>query len=206
MVRPRCCAERKQPRRDTREKGKMIVGVAGALERDTHERAEICGKGWRDKGIALNDPGIAIRRLLADSRAIDQCHAQAALDEMQRDRRTDDSGAQNHCVGACHSSISPASRGSPLLYGMDRGRTPWPCHRERPHVVPLLKPLAMRLRQYPKAQAIVERMDAACDTSCDCIRINSSIRLLLLEPGLADPLAPFPLDPSPEDPAFGAPA
>lgn len=71
---------------------------------------------------------------------------------------------------------------------------------------PLLKPLAMRLRQYPKAQAIVERMDAACDTSCDCIRINSSIRLLLLEPGLADPLAPFPLDPSPEDPAFGAPA
>lgn len=70
----------------------------------------------------------------------------------------------------------------------------------------LLKPQAMRVQRYPKAQAIVERTDAACDTSCDCNRINSSIRLLLLEPGLADPFVPSPVVPSAENPAFGVSA
>lgn len=70
----------------------------------------------------------------------------------------------------------------------------------------LLEPQALRPQRCRKAQAIVESTDAACDTSCDCNRINSSIRLLLLEPELPDPFAPSPVDPSPEDPAFGVPA
>ena len=82
----------------------MIIGLARALEGNTNERAQLRGERWRKHRVALDDTGIAIGGLLAQAGAIKQRDAQAALGEMQRDRRADDAGAEHDGVRARHSS------------------------------------------------------------------------------------------------------
>src|SRR5450759_2297439 len=84
----------------------MIVGLAGALDRDAQQRAWIGGKRRREDRVALYNAGIAIGGLLAHAGAIDQRDAHAALDEMQRDRGADNAGAEHNRIGACHGFFS----------------------------------------------------------------------------------------------------
>src|SRR5262249_14696930 len=98
--------EREQPWRHARQERQMIVGLAGALECDAQECACIRWEGRRKYRVALDDAGVAIGGLLADSCPINQSHAQPAFGEMQRYRRADNSGAENHRIRACHAKSS----------------------------------------------------------------------------------------------------
>ena len=59
----------------------------------------------------------------------------------------------------------------------------------------VLKRPAKPLQQSTNRYAVVESADAACVTSCDCIWINFSIRLLLPDP-FDEPLPDPPFDES----------
>jgi hypothetical protein len=114
-------AERQQPGQRLRQKRQMVIGLAGALERDAQQRGRIGGKRRRQDRVALDDAGIAERGLFAHAGAIEQRDAQAALGEMQRDRSADNAGAEHDCIGAGHGYPSPSSfTWQPHLYGMDR--------------------------------------------------------------------------------------
>src|SRR5215475_10955666 len=80
----------------------MIVRLARTLERDADKAANIRWEcGWK-YCVAFDDPGVAIGRLLADARSIDERNAHPASGEVQRYRCADNAGAQNHCICACH--------------------------------------------------------------------------------------------------------
>ena len=89
-----------KPRRDVRQKGEMIVGERGTLQCNAHKLGKARRKGGRKNGIAFDDAGIAVRRALARAAAIDQCHGQTALGEVECDRGADDTGSKHDDVAA----------------------------------------------------------------------------------------------------------
>src|SRR6516164_1992265 len=62
-------------------------------------------KHRRKYRVPLDDTGVAIGCLFADSRAVDQGNTDPAFCEMQRRRCADNSGTENHCISTCHTRL-----------------------------------------------------------------------------------------------------
>src|SRR5271168_3144604 len=56
----------------------------------------------RKNRVAFDDAGIAVGRALACPAAVNQRDRKPALDQMQRDRGTDDAGAKDDDIGSRH--------------------------------------------------------------------------------------------------------
>ncbi len=91
-----------QPRRDLQEIAPMVVRLGRALERDLDELLQAARERGRKHARADDDAGVAVARLLAGPAPVDQRDRQPALDQMQRDRRADNAGSQNDCIGTRH--------------------------------------------------------------------------------------------------------
>ena len=100
---PRRGVECGKPRRDLRQKSQMVVGFRRALERDAKQCHPIRRKGLRKDGVAFDNAGIAVGGPLPRTSAVDQRNRKPALDEMQRDRGSDDAGSQHDDIGPRHS-------------------------------------------------------------------------------------------------------
>src|SRR6516164_4211770 len=62
-------------------------------------------KHRRKYRVPLDDTGVAIGCLFADSRAVDQGNTEPAFCEMQRHRCADNAGTENHCISTCHTRL-----------------------------------------------------------------------------------------------------
>src|SRR5215475_3355445 len=83
----------------------MIIGLAGAFKRDAKQCVKMRRKRRRKYCVALDDTGVAVGRLFADRRAVDQGNTEPAFCEMQRHRCADNAGTENHCISTCHAHL-----------------------------------------------------------------------------------------------------
>ena len=87
-----------QERRDRRQRRGMVVGIDRAVDGVARQRAEIVRKPIRVDRLALDQPGIAERRLRSRPPPVEQDHRAAAFLQVNRHAHPDDAGPQNDNV------------------------------------------------------------------------------------------------------------
>jgi hypothetical protein len=142
----------------------MIVRFRRLFQRNAQQCCKARWKCRRKNRIAFNDTGIAVRRAPTRPAAIDQRNGQTALGEMNANRGADNAGSKHDGIDARHETLRRPISSQAAIIAVSRR---WK-----------IKSSAGLKRE---AQTVAMVWLALVElTSCACICINCSRKLLLV--------------------------